>query len=51
MATQDFAGKSSTLHLRTLTLELGPQRIVDDDGPAIGESFDRMADVRWYDRD
>ncbi len=32
-------------------VEIAPQRIVDNDGPAIGEGFDRMADVRWYDRD
>ena len=32
-------------------LEIVPQRIVNDDGPAIGEGLDRMAHITRHDRD
>ncbi len=32
-------------------MEIGPQWIVDDDYPAVGEGFDRMADTRRHNRD
>jgi hypothetical protein len=30
--------------------EFAPQRIVNDDRPAIGEGLDRMAYITWHDR-
>jgi hypothetical protein len=32
-------------------IELAPQRIINDDSPAIGEGFDRMTHITRYDRD
>jgi hypothetical protein len=32
-------------------VEIAPQRIVDDDGPAISKGLDRMADITRHDRD
>jgi hypothetical protein len=46
-----FAKKSPAHSYAPPLLEISPQRIVDDDGPAIGEGLDRMADISWYDRD
>jgi hypothetical protein len=34
-----------------LSSQIGPQRIIHDDSPAIGECLDRVADIRWYDCD
>jgi hypothetical protein len=32
-----------------LSFKIVPGRIVDDDGPAVGEGLDRMADITWDD--
>jgi hypothetical protein len=38
-------------HRRVRLFEIRPQRIVDDDGPAVRESFDRMAGATRHDGD
>ena len=37
--------------MESVSNEVAPRRVVNDDDLTVGESLDRMADIPWHDRD
>ncbi len=50
-ADGNLAREFSLTPIRARLVEAAPQRIVDNDDPSVGKGLDRMADIRWDDRD